>query len=322
MSARRRTFVWVAVAVAAALLPGSARAQEDGPVRACEAASPGDAAFCRTVAQAAEALVPTVVAAASGGNPVPGTASTLGMRLTSAPRWSLGFRTTAIRSSAPDVLERGGTRTLNVMPGALALDGSVGILTGWNPLPTVGGVLSLDALFGVALLPLFAGDDYGGSGGWSWNAGARLGVLRESFTLPGASLSAVYRQVRSLRLGDEELATADSWMRGDVSAIGLRATVSKSIVLLNLTGGIGYDYIYGDLELGYDSGFGATRVPADDVTMERLIAFGSVSYTLMVLHFVIGGGWQEAPPAIQGADTGDWAPTGAFFGSFALRVSI
>jgi hypothetical protein len=121
-----------------AATPVPARAQSDGPAIACEGTIL-DVTTCRTVAQAAEAIVPLLVVTSAGGNPVPGTASTLGMRLTSAPRWTLGSRTTLGRGSAPDVAG-GGASSMTVMPVALGLDGSVGILPGWNPLPTVGGV--------------------------------------------------------------------------------------------------------------------------------------------------------------------------------------
>ena len=294
-------------------------AQDDGAVGACTTAV-ADPAFCRTVAQGVEALVPAIVLAAAGGNPVPGSASTLGMRLTSMPRWTLGGRTTLAWGSAPDLVERGGTNTLNLLPLAFALDGSVGVLPGWNPLPTVGGMGSLDLLVGGSVIPLIASDGYSGIGGWSWAAGARVGLLRESFTLPGISVSGMYRQVHGLSLGDEELDRTDSYIDTDLGVLSARAAATKAILLLNLTGGVGYDIVYGDIEFGYASG---PRLTAEDARMERVTFFGGVSYTLMVLHFVLEGGWQEAPPLIEGIVEGDdYSPDSTFYATGSLRISI
>ncbi|HUF12095.1 MAG TPA: hypothetical protein VMN78_03255 [Longimicrobiales bacterium] len=320
--ARRLAALTACLAVAGSSVPLPAVAQENGPAAACGPAAP-DAPFCRTVAQGVEALLPALVMAAAGGNPVPGTASTLGMRLTSMPRWSLGGRNTLVWASAPNLRERGGGSTLSVVPLTFAVDGSVGVLPGWNPLPTVGGVASLDILFGAALVPLISTDEYSGTGGWSWAAGARLGLLRESFTLPGISVSAMYRQLRGASLGDKELSTTDSHIAGDLGVFSVRAAASKAILLLNLTGGVGYDLVYGDVDLAYDSGFGAVRVTADGARMERLTVFADASYTLMVLNFVLGAGWQEAPPAVQGTVEGDaYSPSGTFYATAALRLSI
>lgn len=297
-------------------------AQQDGPMAACTELV-ADAAFCRTVAQGAEALLPALVLAAESGNPVPGTASTLGMRLTSMPRWTLGGRTTLAWGSAPDLVERGGGNTLNVLPLAFAIDVSIGVLPGWNPLPTIGGVGSLDLLFGGSVVPLISSDEYSGMGGWSWAAGARVGLLRESFTLPGVSVSAMYRQLRGVTLGDETLSATDSYIATNLGVLSARAVVTRAILLLNLTAGAGYDLAWGDIDFGYDSALGATRLTAEGARMERLTFFGGVSYTLMVLHFVLEGGWQEAPPAIDGTVEGDdYSTAGTFYATSVLRISI
>ena len=307
--------------IAALGAPGVARAQE-GPAAACASVT-FDPAFCRTVALGVEALVPAFVVAAEGGNPVPGTASTLGMRLTSMPRWSVAGRITLAWASAPDLVVRGGSNTLQVTPAVVAINGTVGVLEGWSPLPTVGGVVSLDVLYGASVVPLLEMDGVGGSGGWSWAGGARLGLLRESFTLPGVSVSGMFRQVRSMRVGDDDLEDTDAYFEGDVNVVSLRAAASKSILLLNVTGGVGWDRISGDIDMAYDSGAGATQVTASGAVMERVMVFGEVSYTLMVLNFVLGGGWQEGPDPDDGAlAPDDYDAPGAGFASAALRISI
>ncbi|HEX6588831.1 MAG TPA: hypothetical protein VF039_07410 [Longimicrobiales bacterium] len=305
-----------------ALAAAAPLSAQDGVAAAC-ASEPMDPAFCRAVALGAEALIPAVVVAAEGGNPVPGTASTLGMRLTSMPRWSVAGRLTLAWASAPDLVERGGGDVLQVTPAVFAIDGTVGVLEGFSPLPTVGGVASLDLLWGAALVPLLVSDELGGSGGWSWAAGARVGLLRESFTLPGVSVSAMFRQVRDIGFGDDELETTDAYIRSDVNVVSVRAAATKSILLLNVTGGVGWDRISGDVELGYESLAGFARATAPDVVMERVTVFGEVSYTLMVLSFVLGGGWQEGPQLDEGALAGDeYDAPGTGYASAALRLAI
>ena len=297
-------------------------AAQDGPAAACADVAL-DPAFCRTVALGAEALVPAFVAAAEGGNPLPGTASTLGMRLTSMPRWSVAGRLTLGWASAPDLANRGGANTQQVIPAAFGVDGTVGVLPGWNPLPTVGGLASVDLLYGASIVPLLAADELGGLGGWSWGAGARLGLLRESFTLPGVSISGMFRQLRDMQIGDDDLENTDAYINGNVNVLSLRAAASKSILLLNLAGGVGWDRIAGDLDFGYDSGAGATHLTAEGAVMERLTVFGEVSYTLMVLNFVLGAGWQEGPELDDDAlGSDDYDAPGTAYGSAALRISI
>jgi hypothetical protein len=310
-----------ALLLAAGLLHAAPLAAQDGPESACAAAL-ADAAFCRTVAQGAEALLPALVIAAEGGNPVPGTASTLGMRLTSMPRWTVGGRLTLAQGTAPDLGERGGDNPVQVIPAAFSVDGSVGVLPGWSPLPTVGGVGSVDLLFGATVVPLLSSDGYGGSGGWGFAAGARAGLLRESFTLPGVSVSAMYRVQRDIRLGDDELGTTDSYIRGDLGVISVRAAASKSIFLLNLTAGVGWDRMQGDIELGYASFAGPIRLTAEDARIDRVTIFGEMSYTLMVLNFVLSAGWQQGPEELEdGVGTG-YEAEGAPYASAVLRLSV
>src|SRR5688572_24630681 len=59
----------------------------------CAPASRADVlAFCQDVADASAILQPRLGIAVSGGNPVPGTASTMGMRIGTLPRVGIGIR--------------------------------------------------------------------------------------------------------------------------------------------------------------------------------------------------------------------------------------
>ena len=77
---------------------------------------------------------------------------------------------------------------------------AVGLLDGFSIIPTVGGVLSLDvfATAGTVKLP----DSKGFQGGASQlGLGVNVGLLRESFTMPGLSVSVAKRVLGETQLG-------------------------------------------------------------------------------------------------------------------------
>ncbi|HSJ10798.1 MAG TPA: hypothetical protein VK928_12820, partial [Longimicrobiales bacterium] len=193
-----------AAAALAMLLPVNAQAQA---LRAqCTAASRDPVrAFCENVADAATMLQPRVGIALSGGNPVPGTASTLGMRLGSMPRISLTARVTAADVDLPAVERMTDSADVSFPVGSIAADVSVGLFSGVSLLPTVGGFGSIDLLGSVGIIPLPRGEGFDNSAPLTWAAGARVGILRESFTAPGVSVSMMYRRLGDVTFGDSTL---------------------------------------------------------------------------------------------------------------------
>ena len=132
---------------------------------------------------------PRVGLALWGGSPVPGTASTHGMRLGSVPRLSGSTRIVVLPMELPPLRDRTANEGVEVLMAGLSTQMSVGILQGLSPLPTVGGLLSLDAVVRGSwlLLPDDQGFDTGNV--FAGSIGLRLGILRESFTLPALSLT-------------------------------------------------------------------------------------------------------------------------------------
>ena len=76
------------------------------------------------------------------------------------------------------------------------IDASVGVLQGLSIFPTVGGLGSIDMLASLGFAAPPDGEGFDGSL-ISWGLGAKLGILRESFTLPG--LTASVESVQLLR---------------------------------------------------------------------------------------------------------------------------
>src|SRR5690606_41978038 len=93
------------------LAPAAAVAQEDDLAALCAVAASGRSTaalrFCNLVAEGVEAVQPRIGLAAAGGDPVAGTASTLGLRIGRLPRYSIGERLTAGRAELHPIRLRG-----------------------------------------------------------------------------------------------------------------------------------------------------------------------------------------------------------------------
>jgi hypothetical protein len=257
-----------------------------------------------------------------GGSPVPGTASTLGMRLGSTPRFSVSGRLVLVPVEVP------GTATspageASLMPG-FSTQGTVGLFSGWSPLPTVGGVLAVDAIVRASWLHV-PGQD-GGSGGfdegsaWGLAGGLRVGILRESFTLPGVSITGSYGRSTSLTYVDP----SGFETRGRIGDWNATAAATKRIGPVGVTAGAAYDRYTAELDFGYglDSASPSTTL---DGSVGRWSAFTNVSWTFLILHGSLEAGWQGDPDGADlpeaGVITLDFDPPGWWLGA-ALRLSI
>jgi hypothetical protein len=280
-------------------------------------------AFCRDAADAAFIVQPRIGIAAAAGNPVPGTASTLGMRIGSMPRISLGVRVTTTAADLPPVDRMGSTASAGFGIASASLDASMGVYQGLSLLPTVGGFASLDVLGSAGILPVPRGGSFADGTPATWALGARIGILRESFTAPGVSVSAMYRSVGAFSYGDAALAERDAHFRLSSNRVtSLRGTVGKRTAGIGLLGGFGYDYYSSSTTLRVRDAVPGTvlvlREP--DMSERRASIFGNASLTLLILNLAVEAGWQQGGPALQGA-TGK-REKGALFGGLAARLAI
>jgi hypothetical protein len=293
----------------------------------CDAASqPGVRAFCENVADAAVILQPRLGLAAAGGNPVPGTASTLGMRMGTLPRLSLGLRVSAADVDVPPVERQTSTRDVSFPIGSIAMDASIGLFQGFSLLPTVGGFGSVDALASAGIVPLPAGEGFDDSSPFTWAVGARLGILRESFTAPGVSVSAMHRRLGDVTYGSETLTDRDAYFRlTDYQVTSVRGTVGKRLLGFGLTGGAGWDRYSADVS-------GRVRDPRvlspafqleitqRGLTQSRTSLFGNVAFTLVILNVSAELGWQQGGEPIE--DATDRLQQRGVFGGLAIRVAL
>lgn len=278
--------------------------------------------FCRDLADAADIIQPRLGISATGGNPVAGTASTLGMRIGSTPRISVGLRAAASRVSGPPVTRTGNAGDLGFTSASLSLDASAGVFHGVRLLPTVGGFGSVDVLGSVGIRPLPGGRAYDGTGA-TWALGARVGILRESFTAPGISVSAMYRSLGSFSYGDRDLERYDAFlMLESYRVTSVRATVGKRVLGVGLSGGVGHDRYRADATVRFreSPSLPALEVRENGMANNRNSVFGNAAMTFMILNLSVELGWQE------GGDTGPGVHRkvgkGGPFGGLAVRLVI
>ncbi|HUG02561.1 MAG TPA: hypothetical protein VML95_11900 [Longimicrobiales bacterium] len=306
----RRRFAGAALAALAATAAGSAaRAQVP------DVCPPGEPGCAVAVLSAADARARAALVA-SGGSPVPGSASTLGRRTahsrraTAAARLSLGPASTFRSAPVPGGTVRDGALV------ALAVDGAIALFDGFFAAPTVGGVLSIDALGSLGWVG--GGGPIEIDGGLTWAVGARVGVFRESFTLPGLAVSVMYRGIGSLAVVDS---AAPTWS-ADADALAVRATLGKRLGGVDAFAGVAWDRSDGSLGVSYVNQ-SAVREEAivRDHSEARWAGFGGLGYTFLVFQLAAEAGWQGGGEgyAEEGFEIG--ASKGRPFGSVSFRFT-
>lgn len=249
--------------------------------------------------------------ALSGGNPVPGASSTLGLRLRALPRLSADIRLTGARLVITDENTVDPSDDLSSIAHSLNIDASVGIFGGFSLLPTVGGFGSIDLLGSYGKLSL-SDDDGFRDDPMSWGAGVRIGILRESFTAPGLSVSAMYRNIGDYAhvVGEPEVDAGTITRLENNQVLSLRATVGKRLLMLGATAGVGYDKYRADGMFIPAETIPPTPAMLDELETSATTIFGNLSWTMLLLHIVGEGGVQRA------------SGESAIYGSLVVRLSL
>ena len=299
-------FVSLLAAVCLLALPGrfgTAAAQDLTPV-VIQCATGGSFELftaCQSAVLAAQAMRGGIAFADAMGASLSGSSSTLGRRLGSSPRVSADLRFRLARFNMPDILAGGtGAAGANTVY-AYAVKGSVavGVIDGFSLMPTVGGILSLDLLASGGLVFLGESDGFGGNEGLL-SVGGRLGILRESFTLPGVTVSAMRSFGQHVDWAD---ATDSQQIDADISTTSVRAIVGKDFFTLAVLAGMGGDWDRGELgvQVPDPSMPGGQGIAAmEDLTTRRTVYFAGVSITRLIYQFSIEGGWVEGYDAMLG----------------------
>lgn len=282
----------------------------------------GGASWCAAGAVAYQAVASGVGLAASGGSEIPGTSSTLGWRRGLGPRMALSARFTGARIPLPALDEASASRlpALRSIVGGASLDAAVGLFDGIRLAPLYGGILALDAVASVGILGLEREDGFQGNA-WSAGLGVRLGILRESFDVPGISVSAVRRFLGEAGLGADGAPVS---VRVEPVATSVRALIGKDVFTVGVLVGAGWDHYSGDVTIAGAATSGGLpgSVAFSGPAMDRLLFFGGVSRTWQVVQVNAEIGWGEgfdrqSNPTMMSFDPG----AGSMFGSLILRLT-
>ncbi|MBW3656550.1 MAG: hypothetical protein KY444_10615 [Gemmatimonadetes bacterium] len=339
-------------AITAALVVGAAPLAAQNDINAvCNQYSGEVQSRCAAVAQAVDAAQPQLGILLAGGNPILGTASTGGVRLGLIPRFSVAARVNVVGARLPDIREAsssGGQVNIDefrVPAPAVGANVSLGLSNGFSVAPMIGGFGSVDLLGSVTVLPLeLAGDDFG-ENAFSGGAGARVGLIRESFITPGVSVSVMYRRLGEVSFGDVCEGTEGPTVDGNgstcvgagdfgelsfgLSNVSARAAVSKRLLGFGLTAGVGYDKFNTDADFAFRTPVVAGvqrifRFNEVEVDNDRWSAFVDGSFTLLFGSIVGELGWmQGADPIGNFPSTSDFNPReGTWFASLGARLSL
>lgn len=360
---KKRLFLGVMLV---AVIPNAIRAQESGLTGACGELTNRLRQTCLVAAQAVESAQPQLGVLVTGGNPTIGTASTGGLRLGVLPRVSATVKANVVRARIPDLREIRTDPTdaetygdVSILAPSLSGTATVGIFPGVSLMPTIGGIGSVDLLGTASWIPLrrLGTDEIReSSADVSYGGGVRVGLLRESFTMPGASLSVLYHTLGTVAYGEicpARLGTSETTgpgysleqgqcaptdlgdmgeFRFDLSGWSTRAAVSKHLLGLGLSAGVGYDRFSSDLAAGVrapQAAFGGTteyaRISDVDLSQGRWSAFVDGSFSLLVATIAVEAGWLQGADAVPSYpdNASDFEPgDGTYFGSVGLRIAL
>lgn len=281
---------------------------------------------CRELAIGAMAVQRGVGLASAAGSDVPGSPSTLGRRMGRTPRFGLSVSTVGTRLSLPGL---GGASSLEGLQSqetasllGLRAGAAAGVWDGFQLMPNLGGVLAVDVVGSYAFVRLPADAGFRGSS-HGFGAGARIGLVRESFVLPGISVSAVRRwhgNVRAGSLSDGDVGELDA----ELTATSLRATLGKNWFVLGIMAGAGWDRYEGQVRISAAQGEGTQAASANErVRTDRAVLFASAWYSFLVSRLSLEAGVAQGVRDPLSDRVGDFDPAGrTWFASVAVRVTL
>lgn len=313
------------MAVAVFLGLGCVSGRVDGQAPASLAAScvsgGGDPALCLTAATSAYSLMGDAGLLSGAWAAVPGTASNLGTRVGGGPRMSFFARLSAASWDLPDPTDGMGAREASSVVPATHFGVAAGLFDGFRLMPTVGGFLATD-VFGHASFMFPSGSDGFAGGVRAYTAGIRVGLFREGFTIPGASVSVAHRFVGEAGFGDLALGDATQ-VTVDPGVTSVRATASKDLFAVEVLAGFGWDGYSGDATIRVPDGAGGALATAGKIDGSRRLYFGSAAMTFsLVLTLSVEAGWAEGLAPVAGYAGAHDPSAGSAFGSFSARLIL
>lgn len=233
---RRGALVRLGLASVLACFAGAASlaAQDAGELEVQCRVAGGASDGCRLSVFTADAVLAALSGASVAGSSIPGGSTTLGQRVGGGPRIAL-FGTARRTGASMPGLTSPTVEPVDFAVTSLSAGAAVGLFQGVRLMPTVGGFLSVDAFVHGSWMRLpsenFDTDPF------SLTIGARVGLLREGFSVPGISVSVSRSFIGEVVVGPD----FDDSAVVDPSVTAVRATIGKDIGGFEVLGGWGWD---------------------------------------------------------------------------------
>ncbi len=289
----------------------------------CAAGSSDRTSTCRELVLAAMAVQRGVGLASALGSDVPGTSSTAGRRLGSVPRLGFALAATGIGMGMPRVSARSVEDLAEeVEPTVVGLRGvvSAGLLDGFQMAPGIGGILSADLVASYTRLWLPEGEGFGGASS-GVGLGARVGILRESFTMPGLSVSVARRWHETAKTGDFGEGNPGE-METDFEVTSLRAMLGKNWFVVGLMAGAGWDRYEGEATVSATGGVEDPGAVTGRLASERTVYFVSAWYNFLISQLSLEAGVADGVSDPFEGRSGRYDPAArSWFASLAVRIT-
>ena len=293
-------------------------------------ASPFATAACNTAVDGVRAFYPLAGMIVDGGNPVIGTAGSLG----GLGHFALTARVNAIKAALPDPQAGSQSPVPSSFNGAVPapmVEGALGLLKGVG-----GGLLAVDVLGSALILPTGINDLTVDSGAThisdaalGFGYGVRVGVLNGGFPVPAVSVSWMHRTVPRLRYGTlgPIIGTGDDFeFTMDLTSDSYRAVAGWKLAVVDLAAGIGVDrYKSRDTNIRFHDAVTPTsvRTVVINPTNTRALVFVNGGLSLAVVKLVGEIGLQAGKDQNYFTRFSDFDPKAAHvFGGLGVRFGF
>ncbi len=297
-------------AVSGADLHGQGAAESARFISACTRGVAGAESLCAQAASGALGLGLGLSLLSTGGALTAAPPNTLGRRLPGGkPRVAFALRVQRATLHSVAVAADPARSVSTTGAGwGVRLGATAGLFDGFRPVPSVGGVLSVDAF--ANLERVLPASTVGVDGAWALSGGLRIGLLRESFTAPGIGLDLGYARTGDVELsGDAGVSAATT----GASTRSARLTLGKDLMGLGFAGGVGRDW------LSLPTRFAVGSRDESTLDLARNVVFGALTWNRLVVQLTGELGWAT------GSDLDFSTPVarteeGTFFASFTSRL--
>jgi len=289
----------------------------------CQSFNAQAQAACNTMVDATKAFHPLAGMIVSGGNPVLGSAGTLG----GFGHVAATLRVNAIKASLPNPDSAAQNPVPSSFDGyfpAPVIEAAVGLYGGQG-----GGLLSIDGLASAVLLPasrvpgmsVDPGAPKIGDVALGIGYGVRIGLLKGSFPIPAVSVSVMKRHVPRVQFGDVT-GNDPADFATDLNAVNWRAVAGMRVLFADVAAGIGIDHYTSAATIHYTDGV-TTHTVNLDLANTREVLFANAGLTMGLVKLVAELGYQTGTDQSFATTFSDFDPkAGHVFWGAGLRVNF